>query len=58
MRNDLYNIKNALVQINLRLNQLEENYRNLKGVTKEIDKLRERTTAIEKHLGLLHRIGA
>ena len=56
VRNDLHNIKNELAQINARLEQLEENYRNLKGVTKEIDELRERMVAIEKHLGLHHRI--
>ena len=58
VRSEFRNIHRELVHINARLDQLEENYRNLKGVTKEIDELRERMAAIERHLGLHHRIAA
>ena len=44
--------------INDRLDTLEALYSNLKGVTKEIDEIRNRVTAIEHHLGLNKKIAA
>ena len=58
VRSDFRNIHRELADINQRLAQLEENYRNLKGVTKEIDDLRADVRAIEKHLGIKNRIAA
>ena len=58
VRSEFGNIHRELADINQRLALLEENYRNLKGVTKEIDELRERMAAIEKHLGLHKKIAA
>ena len=54
----LTSIEHQLAYINTRLDGLEENYRNLKGVTTEIDELRARMTAIEKHLGIKNKIAA
>ena len=51
LRTELRDIRSELADINRRLDQLEENYRNLKGVTKEIDELRERVRALEKKFG-------
>jgi len=44
--------------INRRLDLIEQNYANLKGITKEIDEVRERVRDIEKHLGLSKKIAA
>jgi hypothetical protein len=48
----------SLIEIYRRLDVIEEHYANLKGVTKEIDELREQVRAIEKHLGLNKKIAA
>jgi predicted nucleic acid-binding Zn-ribbon protein len=48
----------TLADINRRLDTLEEHYANLKGVTKEIDEIRDQVRAIEKHLGLAKKIAA
>jgi hypothetical protein len=37
---------------------LDEEYKNRKGVTKEIDELRDQVRAIEKQLGLNRKISA
>ena len=44
--------------INDRLDTLEALYSNLKGVTKEIDEIRTEVRAIQKHLGIEHKIAA
>ena len=51
-------IHHELREINRRLDVLDEEYKNLKGVTKEIDELRADVRAIEKHLGLNKKIAA
>ncbi len=51
-------IYHELKEINRRLDVLDEEYKNLKGVTKEIDELRADVRAIEKHLGLNKKIAA
>ena len=48
----------SLAEINRRLDTLDEQYKNLKGVTKEIDELRADVRAIEKHLGINKKIAA
>jgi hypothetical protein len=48
----------SLAEINRRLDALDEEYKNLKGVTKEIDELRADVRAIEKHLGMKKKIAA
>ncbi|MBI5469945.1 DUF2730 family protein [Candidatus Kaiserbacteria bacterium] len=48
----------ALAQINRRLDIIEEQYGNLKGVTKEIDEIRGEVRAIQKHLGIKGKIPA
>ena len=48
----------ALAQINRRLDAIEEQYGNLKGVTKEIDEIRSEVRAIQKHLGIKGKIAA
>jgi len=48
----------TVADINKRLDLFEQNYANLKGVTKEIDEVRERVRDIEKHLGLNKKIAA
>ena len=58
VRNEFLTIHHELAHINHRLDQLEENYANLKGVTKEIDDLRSDVRAIEKHLGIHKKIAA
>ena len=45
-----------LREINECLNTLDENYKNLKGVTKEIDEIRSRVKDIERHLGIKEKI--
>ncbi len=51
-------IHGTLVDINRRLDQIEENYANLRGVTKEIDEIRDEVRAIQKHLGIERKIAA
>jgi len=43
---------------NQRLDALDQHYANLRGVTKEIDELRDRVRAIEKHLGIKKNVTA
>ena len=57
IREELKPIHHELKEINRRLDMLDEEYKNLKGVTKEIDELRDQVRAIEKHLGLDKKIG-
>ena len=57
-REELKPIHHELKEINRRLDTLDEEYKNLKGVTKEIDELRDQVRAIEKHLGLDKKIAA
>jgi len=47
-----------LADINRRLDLLDRQFANLKGVTKEIDEVRDRVRDIEKHLGLNKKIAA
>jgi len=54
----LAHIEGELAHVNRRLDALEEHYANLSGVTKEIDDVRDRVRAIEKHLGLNKKIAA
>ena len=58
IREELKPIHHELKEINRRLDTLDEEYKNLKGVTKEIDELRDQVRAIEKHLGLDKKIAA
>ena len=51
-------LRTELAEINRRLDLIEQNYANLKGVTKEIDEVRERVRDVEKHLGLNKKIEA
>ena len=51
-------VHHELREISRRLDTLDEQYMNLKGVTKEIDELRDQVRAIEKHLGLSRKIAA
>ena len=51
-------VHHELREINRRLDMLDQEYKNLKGVTKEIDELRDQVRAIEKHLGLSRKIAA
>ena len=48
----------TLADINRRLDALEEDYSNLKGVTKEIDEIRAEVQGIQKHLGIERKIAA
>jgi len=58
IREELKPVHHELKEINRRLDTLDEQYKNLKGVTKEIDELRDQVRAIEKHLGLNKQIAA
>ena len=58
VRAEFRTIRRELTLINRRLDKLEENYANLKGVTKEIDDLRADVRAIEEHLGINKKIAA
>ena len=51
-------VHHELREIGRRLDMLDQQYMNLKGVTKEIDELRDQVRAIEKHLGLSRKIAA
>jgi len=48
----------SLTEINRRLDTIEEHNGNLKGVTKEIDEIREEVRKIQKHLGIEKKIAA
>jgi hypothetical protein len=48
----------SLTEINRRLDKIEENYANLKGVTKEIDEIRDEVRAIQRHLGIERKMAA
>ena len=54
----LSNIEGELRDINRRLDLLEEDVASIKGYAKEIDELRGRVKAIEKHLGITKKIAA
>jgi len=47
-----------LREIDRRLDRLDRQIADLKGLTKEIDELRQRVGAIERHLGVAKRIAA
>ena len=51
-------MRTELSDINKRLDLIEKNYANLKGVTKEIDEIRAEVRAIQKHLGIERKIAA
>jgi septation ring formation regulator EzrA len=51
-------VRTELGEINKRLDLIEQNYANLKGVTKEIDEIRGEVRAIQKHLGIERKIAA
>ena len=51
-------LRDELQEINECLNTLDANYKNLKGVTKEIDEIRTRVIDIERHLGMSKKIAA
>src|SRR5262245_37424615 len=51
-------LHHELKEINRHLDTLDEEYKNLKGVTKEIDELRAQVRAIAEHLGLKKKIAA
>jgi septation ring formation regulator EzrA len=51
-------IREQLNQIEKRIDTLEEQYANLKGVTKEIDDIRAEVRAIQQHLGIERKIAA
>jgi hypothetical protein len=51
-------IRRELAVIARRLDALDEQFANIKGVTKEIDELRDRLSTIEKHLGIDKKIAA
>jgi tetrahydromethanopterin S-methyltransferase subunit G len=55
---ELKPVRHQLSEIEKRLDTLDENYKNLKGVTKEIDDLRREIKVIKKHLGLATEIAA
>jgi len=55
---ELKPLRHDLKQIDKRLDALEQHYANLKGVTKEIDDLRQQLRVIQKHLGLTSEIAA
>ena len=51
-------LRKDLAEINKRLDLIEQNYANLKGVTKEIDDIRAEVRAIQKHLAIERKIAA
>ncbi len=51
-------VRLELLGINKQLDAIEEQYKNLKGVTKEIDDIRDRVKEIERHLGIDKKIAA
>lgn len=54
----LSGIERELADINRRLDTLEEDVADIRGYAKEIDDLRARMRAIERHLGIEHKIAA
>ena len=54
----LSNIERELVDINVHLDKLEADMADVRGYAKELDGLRDRIRAIEKHLGLTQHIAA
>ncbi len=58
IREEIKPLHHELREINRRLDTLDEQYKNLRGVTKEIDELRVQVRAIKKHLGLDKKIAA
>ena len=54
----LRSIHASLSEINHRLDTIEEDYGNLKGVTKEIDEIGGEVRAIQNHLGIERKIAA
>ena len=54
----LRSIHASLTEINRLLDMIEEDYRNSKGVTKEIDEIRAEVRAIQEHLGIERKIAA
>ena len=58
IREELKPIHHELKEIDRRLDTLDEEYKNLKGVTKEIDEIRGEVRAIQKHLGIERKIAA
>jgi Mg2+ and Co2+ transporter CorA len=55
---ELKPMREQLNDIEKRLDTLDDNYKNLKGVTKEIDEIRAEVRAIQKHLGIEKKIAA
>jgi archaellum component FlaC len=51
-------LRDELQEINECLNALDENYKHLRGVKKEIDDIRTRVKDIERHLGIGKKIAA
>jgi uncharacterized coiled-coil DUF342 family protein len=51
-------LHNELSEIAKRLDGIEQDYANLKSVTKKIDEIRNWLTDIERHLGLTKKIAA
>ena len=49
-------VREQLRQVEKRLDTLEQHYANLKGVTKEIDEIRDEVRTIQKHLGIERKI--
>lgn len=54
----LSGIERELADINRRLDALEDDVADIRGYAKEIDELRSRMRAIERHLGLEQKIAA
>lgn len=54
----LRSLRVEVADINKRLDLLDSRFADLKGVTKEIDDIRDRVRDIEKHLGLSKQIAA
>ena len=55
---DFRSLHVEIAAIMTRLDLVERQFGNLKGVTKEIDEIRDRVRGIEKHLGLGRKIAA
>ncbi|MFN0217375.1 MAG: hypothetical protein ACKVP4_01030 [Hyphomicrobium sp.] len=55
---DVRSLHTELAEINRRLDLLDRQFANIRGVTKEIDDIRDRVRDIEKHLGLAKKIAA
>jgi hypothetical protein len=51
-------VHTELAHINKRLDLIEQDYANLKGVTKEIGEIRAEVRAIQKHLGIEKKVAA